>query len=187
MGEFTRLLKLSNDGDTEAQEALVVLVYDELKRIAANKLANERAGHTLQVTELANMGLMRIAETDGKLGKWNSSGHFFSAFAEAVRRILVENARRKRAQKRGAGAEHTEFDESKIECAPPGDEILRINDALSKLEVENPEVAMIVKWRFHAGYTYPEISKLLGIPERTLVRKFEGAKTWLYCELERSD
>lgn len=178
----------SNDDDFKSGDAdrLLALSYDELKRIAAHMMAKERSGHTLQATALVHEAYLRLADGEGDAGSWNSPAHFFSAAAEAMRRILIDNARRNKAAKRGGGAEHTELDHSKIATPTPPDELLTINTALDKLEAEDAQLATVVKLRYFAGMTVPETAQALGSSARTVNRQWECARAWLYREISES-
>ncbi|MGI9243131.1 MAG: ECF-type sigma factor, partial [Verrucomicrobiales bacterium] len=171
-----------DDGGEVADDVdrLLSLSYDELKRMAAHMMAKERAGHTLQATALVHEAYLRLADGEGNPGSWNSPAHFFSAAAEAMRRILIENARRKKAAKRGGGAAHTELDNSKVAMPTPPDELLAINAALDKLEAEDSRLATVVKLRYFAGMTIPETAQALGSSARTVDRQWECARAWLY-------
>ena len=183
MDEITRILEAANGGDTVAAEALLPLAYEELRRIAAQKMAGERAGHTLQPTALVHEAYLRLLGPDGKEMEWNSRGHFFAAAAQAMRRILIESARRKLTTKRGEGAEHTVIDGKEVEFAVPSEEILAVEEALKKLEAEDPHLAKIVMLRYFAGMTIPETAAALGVSTSTLDRHWQCAKAWLHREM----
>lgn len=183
MSELTKIFEAVESGDAQAGEMILPLAYEELRRIAANKMAGERAGHTLQPTALVHEAYVRLLGPDGEERQWNSRGHFFKAAAEAMRRILIESARKKMSQKRGAKVRHTELNESQLEFTVPSEEILAIEEALQKLEVESPEYAEVVKLRYFAGMTVPETAHALGISESTVHRIWRGARAWLYREV----
>lgn len=165
------------------QPDIVSLAYQELRRIAGRMMSDERPDHTLQPTALVNEAYLRLSKPDGSDRTWNSRAHFFSAAAEAMRRILIENARRKQALKRGAGAEHTEWDDSKIESPTPSEDLLAINEALDLLEAEDQALATIVKLRYFAGMSIPETAAALETSPRTVNRQWECARAWLYREM----
>ena len=183
MDEVSRILKAVEEGDTEAAEKLLPLAYDELRRIAAGKIAAERKGHTLQATALVHEAYLRLAGPDGEARHWNSRGHFFAAAAEAMRRILIESARRKAAMKRGGDQVRTEFNESQINAGQASDDILAVDEALKKLEREDPNLAEIVKLRYFAGMTVPETASALGVSPSTVDRAWRCARAWLYREI----
>ena len=185
MNEVTRLLDAVKDGDQAAAEELLPLTYQELRRISARMMANEREGHTLQPTALIHEAYLKLVGTDGEQPDWDSRGHFFTAAAEAMRRILIDHARGKRAMKRGGDYARTTWDEAKFETGIPTDEILSVNEALEKLERDNPTAAKVVKLRYFAGLTVPETASALGMAPRTVDRTWQGAKAWLYREISR--
>ncbi len=183
MSELTKIFEAVESGDSQAGEMILPLAYEELRRIAANKMAGERAGHTLQPTALVHEAYVRLLGPDGEERQWDSRGHFFTAAAEAMRRILIESARKKMSQKRGSNVRHTELNESQLEFTVPSEEILAIEEALQKLEVESPEYAEVVKLRYYAGLTVPETAHALGTSESTVHRIWRGARAWLYREV----
>ena len=139
LNELTHLLQAVERGDTEAGEQLLPATYDALRRIAANKMAQERAGHTLQPTALVHEAYLRLLDPNGEQRNWNSAGHFFSAAAEAMCRILIEHARRKQSIKRGGDRVRTTLDEANLAFEIPSDEVLAVDEALRKLQAEDPE------------------------------------------------
>lgn len=182
MTEVTRLLDQVRLGDAAASEKLLDAVYGELRRIAGSKLARERPGQTLQATALVHEAYLRL--TDGEASPhWNSRGHFFAAAAEAMRRILVENARRKGRPKHGGGAARVALDSSALEGQAQTPDLLALDEALSTLARTEPEKAELVKLRFFAGLTMPEAAAALGISLATAERRWTFAKAWLYAEL----
>ena len=183
MNDITRILNAVESGKLEAAEELIPLAYRELRQIAAGKMANERAGHTLQPTALVHEAWMRLAGPEGESPQWNSRGHFFAAAAEAMRRILIESARRKMSAKRGENPERATYHEDRIEASVPSDRLIAVDEALTKLEEQNPEFANIVKLRYFAGMTVPEIAVALDTSESTVNRTWKTAKAWLYREL----
>ena len=183
MNEVTRILKAVEEGDRDAAEQLLPLAYAELRRIAASKMASERPNHTLQPTALVHEAYLRLTDNDGAARTWNSRGHFFSAAAEAMRRILIESARRKQSLKRGGDRVQTTFSDSKLSGASRSDEVLAVDEALQKLEVEDPNLAQIVKLRYFAGMTVSETASALGVSESTIDRSWRCARAWLYREI----
>ncbi len=189
MSDLEIPLRESGSGKIEtgtASESMIPAIYRELRQIAGRMMADERPGHTLQATALVHEAYLRLAQTDGCVPPWKSRGHFFSAAAEAMRRILIEVARKKSARKRGSGAYHTPWDDSKIEVGTPAAELLEIDEALGKLEAEDTDLANLVKLRYFAGMTVPETAAALGISTRSVNRKWECARAWLYREISRS-
>lgn len=179
MSDVTRILSQIESGDPSAAEQLLPLVYDELRKLAAARLAHEKPGQTLQATALVHEAYLRLV--GGKAGDWNGRGHFFAAAAEAMRRILIERARRK-----GIGDRlwlPLEDLESVIPAAAAG--LVAVDDALTSLEAKDPLVAQLVKLRFFAGLTMPQAAEVLGIPLRTAERNWTYARTWLQRELSR--
>jgi RNA polymerase sigma factor (TIGR02999 family) len=180
MGDVTRILESIKKGDARATEELLPLVYNELRRLAAHKMANEAAGHTLQATALVHEAWIRLA---GANHGWQNRGHFFAAAAEAMRRILVDHARRKQSQKRGGGGPHEELDESLIVLSAPPDELLAVHDALDTLAREDPTAAELVKLRYFVGMTMEEAASALGLAPRTAERVWTYARAWLRREI----
>jgi RNA polymerase sigma factor (TIGR02999 family) len=182
MSEVTHILSAVGQGDPHAAEQLLLLVYDELRQLAAEKMAQERPGQTLQATALVHEAYLRLV-TAANAGHWNSRGHFFAAAAEAMRRILVENARRKRGPKHGGGYRRVNLDEA-VPCAPePAEELLSLNEALDELAREDPRKAELVKLRYFAGLSVQEAAEVLGVSRATADRYWAYAKVWLYCAL----
>ncbi len=177
MTDLTRILN-STAGDSRAAiEQLLPAVYDELRRMARAKMANESAGHTLQPTALVHEVWMRIAAPGEQ--SWESRGHFFSAAAEAMRRILVDHARRKMSQKRGAGLPHEELEEASFVLNEPPDDLLAVHEALDKLASEDPAAAELVKLRYFVGMTMEESASALGLSTRSAERLWTYARVWL--------
>ena len=178
MNEVTRVLSAIEQGDPHAAEQLLPLVYDELRRLAAQKLAQENPGQTLEATALVHEAYLRLVDTK-KAQHWNSRGHFFAAAAEAIRRILVESARRKSRRKRGGDwrRRDMEFIEPAVEGADP--DILAVDETLSLLACEHPEKAELVKLRYFAGLTLAEAASALGISSATADRHWRYARAWL--------
>ncbi len=185
MNEVTRILNAAEAGDTQAVEELLPLAYDEIRRMASGKMAGEREDHTLQPTALVHEAWLRLAGPDGGARSWKSRGQFFAAAAEAMRRILIESARRRAAQKRGGSPDRTVFAEENFAGEPPPDEMLAIDEALAKLESANSDFARVVKLRYFAGLTIPEIAAALETSESTVSRTWKSAKAWLAREMAR--
>jgi len=181
MSDITRILDSIERGQARAADELLPLVYEELRRLAAQKLAGEAAGHTLQPTALVHEAWLRLAGEDNQ--KWDGRGHFFAAAAEAMRRILIENARRKQAQKRGVNPERVKLEDVDVAVLADDETLLLVNEALEKLETEDPGAAQVVKLRFFAGMTNEEAGQALGISARTAKRYWTFARAWLFREL----
>jgi RNA polymerase sigma factor (TIGR02999 family) len=181
MSEVTHILSAIEQGDPHAAAQLLPLVYDELRKLAAQKLAQERPGQTLEATALVHEAYLRLVDTK-TVQHWDSRGHFFAAAAEAMRRILIDNARRKRRPKHGGGRERVALDEA-IPVSEPPEELLALDDALTKLAQREPVKAELVKLRFFAGLTIPDAAQVLGISVATAERYWTFARVWLYAEL----
>ena len=186
MADVTQILSRVDQNDAAAAERLLSLVYDELRELAAAKLAQEKPGQTLQPTALVHEAYLRLVGGEA-VERWNGRSHFFAAAAEAMRRILVEIARRKRRIKHGGGLGRINLDAILCGVAAPSDELLAIDDALVRLESLDPMAASLVKLRFFAGMTMPEAAAALGVPLRTAERNWTFARTWLFRELSPSD
>lgn len=186
MTEVTQILSQIEQGDSSAAEQLLPLVYDELRKLATAKLANEREGQTLQATGLVHNAYIRLVDVQ-RAQHWNSRGHFFGAAAEAMRRILIDNARRKRRPIHGGDLQRIDLDDATATAAEGShDEVLAVDEALCKLSDEAPEKAELVKLRYFAGMTLNEAADALGISRATASRYWAYAKVFLYCELEDS-
>ncbi len=181
MSDVTHILSAIEQGDPHAAEQLLPLVYEELRELAAQKMAQEKPGQTLEATALVHEAYIRLVDVD-KVQHWDSRGHFFAAAAEAMRRILVENARRKKSIKRGGHLERVELDED-FTRNTSADELLALNDALDKLAREDPLKAELVKLRCFAGLSHQEAARALGISRPTADRYWAYAKTRLYCDI----
>ena len=181
--EATRLLHAMEGGDRAAAEDLLPLLYDELRKLAMHKLANEAPGQTLQPTALVHEVWLRLVGSEQM--EFDGRGHFFAAAAEAMRRILIERARQKKSLKRGAGAERVNLDELELAVAADDDTLLLVDEALAKLAQEDADSAAFIKLRFFAGLTNDEAAQALGIPERTARRHWSFARAWLYREIRR--
>jgi RNA polymerase sigma factor (TIGR02999 family) len=182
MHEVTRILTAIEQGDPSAAEQLLPLVYDELRKLAAERMAQEMPGQTLQATALVHEAYLRLVDTE-KAQHWNSRGHFFAAAAEAMRRILIGNARRKHAQKRGGQAKRVDLDAIEIEDSPAGDKLLALEDALIRLAAKDPVKGELVKLRYFAGLTNQEAAAFLGISTATADRYWAYARAWLQNEI----
>ena len=177
MSEVTAILDRVHQGDARAAEELLPLVYEELRKLAAHRMANEAAGQTLQPTALVHEAWLRLAGEDKE--RWAGRAQFFAAAAEAMRRILIERARRRHAQKRGADAEHEPLEESRIELAAPTEEMLAVHEALDRLGAVDPQAADLVKLRYFVGMNMPEAAAALGVPQRSAERLWTFARAWL--------
>ena len=181
MSEVTRILSAIEQGDPHAAEQLLPLVYDELRKLAAQRLAQEKHGQTLEATGLVHEAYLRLVDVD-QVQRWDSRGHFFAAAAEAMRRILVENARRKKSSKRGGHLQRVDLDEDFTRHTSP-DLLLALNDALDNLAREDPVKAELVKLRCFGGLSHQEAAQALGISRPTADRYWAYAKTRLYCDI----
>jgi RNA polymerase sigma factor (TIGR02999 family) len=177
MDDVTRALNAVSDGDSSQQRALLESIYAELHTMAARKMALENPGYTLQPTALVSEAYLRLAGNDKD---WKNRRHFFGAASEAMRRILVEAARRRTAAKRGSGQKDTMFNDEEHNLPVPDERILEIHEVLDELEREDELKARIVKLRFFVGLKHREIAELLEISDKTVRRHWEGAKLWLY-------
>jgi RNA polymerase sigma factor (TIGR02999 family) len=183
MSEVTRILSAIEQGDPRAAEQLLPLVYDELRRLAAAKLAQEKPGQTLQATALVHEAYLRLVGGE-RPPPWNSRGHFFAAAAEAMRRILVDAARSKRSQKRGGGHARQPLDEAHLVAPEPGPDLLGLDEALDRLAARDREAAELVKLRFFAGLTAQAAAAALGVSDRTADRIWGYARAFLLKELK---
>jgi RNA polymerase sigma factor (TIGR02999 family) len=195
MPDVTQILSAIEQGDPNAAEKLMPLVYDELRRLAAEKMAQERPGQTLEATALVHEAYLRLVTPSkspaSKWGEqvgvgmhWKSRGHFFAAAAEAMRRILVENARRKRGLKHGGAFRRVDLDESALCVDDTDDEFLCLHGALDRLAEEDPKKAELVKLRYFTGLSVQEAADVLGISRATADRYWAYAKAWLYCAIQ---
>jgi RNA polymerase sigma factor (TIGR02999 family) len=183
VSDVTRILDRVQQGDPQAAEELLPLVYEELRHLAASRMAQEKAGQTLQPTALVHEAWLRL--TGSADGKWNGRAHFFGAAAEAMRRILIERARQKAAVKRGNGWERVDLEKVDIAADANSDTLLFVNEALEKLEREDPKAAELVKLRFFGGLTLEESGEVLGFSERTAKRIWAFARAWLFQEMRQ--
>jgi len=188
MPDVTRILKAAEEGDPAAAEQLLPLVYEELRKLAAQKLAREKPGQTLQATALVHEAYLRLVQSpQGEQGaapqSWDNRGHFFAAAAEAMRRILVEDARRKRSQKHGGRRERRELDDIQLTFNTGQEDLLALDDALAKLERENRQAAALVKLRLFAGLSVDEAADSLAISRRSGFRLWTYARAFLQADL----
>ena len=186
MSEVTRILSAIEKGDPHAAEQLLPLVYDELRKLAAAKLAQEKPGQTLQATALVHEAYLRLVDVN-KAQEWNSRGHFFSAAAEAMRRILLNRARDKKRQKRGGGWQRLDLDALAVADNASDDELIALDDALQRLAQENPACAKLVQLRFFTGMTLSEAATALGLARRSADRQWAYARAWLYEALKQDN
>jgi RNA polymerase sigma factor (TIGR02999 family) len=184
MHRVTHLLNAIRDGELEDAGALLPRVYEELRRLAASRMAQEAPGHTLQPTALVHEAWLRLFGPTQR--SWGNRAHFFGAAAEAMRRILVEYARRKQSQKRGGGVAPVELDESVLVLAAPTDELLAVHEALDKLAQEDATAAELVKLRYFVGMTMEEAASAMGVAKRTAEGLWTYARAWLRREIRRA-
>ena len=183
MADVTRILNAIEQGDPIATEKLLPLIYDELRILAAQKMSNEPHGQTIQATALVHDVYIRLVEE--KAQDWNSRGHFFRAAAEAMRRILVENARSKKRLKRGGDWKRIELKEADLITEQESDELFAVNEALDKLSLEEPSVADLVKLRYFAGLTIDQVAEIQGISRRSVIDHWAYARSWLTREITK--
>ena len=182
INDLTQMLHAAQRGDARVAEELLPLVYGELRKLAAAKMANEAPNQTLQPTALVHEAWLRLAGNENQ--KWDGRAHFFAAAAEAMRRILIDNARRKNAAKHGGGLQPVDLEEIQLASAADDTQLLRINEALEMLAADYPASADVVKLRFFVGMTNEQCAQALGISERTVKRHWTFAKAWLYDQLQ---
>jgi RNA polymerase sigma factor (TIGR02999 family) len=183
MNELTRILSAIGQGDPSAAEQLLPLVYDELRKLAARKLAREKPGQTLEATALVHEAYLRLVDAD-QAQHWTSRGHFFAAAAEAMRRILVEQARRKRRVRHGGGRVRVDLDRVSVIADEVAEDLLALDEALERLAAEESAAAAVVKLRHFAGLTAEDTAAALGMSLRTANRHWAYAKAWLYQQLQ---
>ena len=184
MPEITQLLESIDQGDPQAAEELLPLVYDQLRRLARLRMAKLPPGQTLQPTALVHEAWLRVHGSDAPIKPWSNRWHFFAAAAEAMRRILVDQARRKARVKHGGDRQRLDIDDFPLAAATDDDKILEIHDALTQLEAENETIAAVVKLKFFAGLTSSEIGNVMNVSEKTVQRHWSFAKTWLYQTIQ---
>jgi RNA polymerase sigma factor (TIGR02999 family) len=184
MAEVTRILSAIQQGDRHAAAELLPLVYDELRTLAAQKMAREKPGQTLQATALVHEAYVRLVDGE-KARQWDSRGHFFAAAAEAMRRILVDGARRRGAEKRGGGLDRIDLPELAESASDDPVDLLALDEALTRLEALHPEKAQVVKLRFFAGFTLEETARAIGIARATAQRHWAFARAWLFGQLHK--
>lgn len=184
--DVTRVLSAIEQGDPSAAEQLLPLVYDELRKLASQRLAHEKSGQTLQATALVHEAYLRLVDGE-KAATWNSRGHFFAAAAEAMRRIVVESARRKQAEKRGGKQERLELRDGDCVDLPVDDRLIDLDEALSKFALADPQSAELVKLRVFAGMSVDEAAQILGVSARTVKRNWAYARAWLGRHLSAYD
>jgi RNA polymerase sigma factor (TIGR02999 family) len=184
MSDVTRILNAIERGDTSATDELLPLVYEELRILAAQKLSHEPPGQTLQATALVHEAYIRLVGDEPR--SWENRGHFFAAAAEAMRRILVENARRKKREKHGGDRKRLDLVMVDAAINGPSEDILVLDEAIEKLAKEDPDAAKLVKLRYFSGLTMPEAATVLGLSQRTAEREWAYARAWLYDEIMHS-
>lgn len=183
MSDVTQLLDAIDRGNRQAAEELLPLVYEELRKLAAARMAHEQPGQTLQATALVHEAWLRLVGDES--ARFEGRGHFFAAAAEAMRRILIDRARKKLSLKRGARAERVNIDNLEVAAAADDDTLLAVDEAMAKLAKEDPDSAEFIKLRFFVGLTNEEAAQALGIPERTARRHWSFARAWLHREIRR--
>jgi RNA polymerase sigma factor (TIGR02999 family) len=185
MSEVTRILSAIEQGDPQAADQLLPLVYNELRRLAAEKLAQEKPGQTLQPTALVHEAYLRLVDVD-KVQLFDSRGHFFAAAAEGMRRILVESARRKKSLKRGGEFARRPLEEADVPLQGPPEQLLAVHDALDQLAEADPRAATLVKLRYFSGFTLAEAAEAIGISPRAADGVWAYARAWLFARLGAS-
>jgi len=183
MNEFTRIINAIEQGDPKAADGLLPLVYEELRVLAAQKMAQEKPGHTLQATALVHEAYIRLAGSEAQ--NWNSRTHFFGAAAEAMRRILIENARRKKRLRHGGDKQRVEMQDADLTIDAPCDDLIALDEALTKLGEEDPAKADLVKLRYFAGLTLEQAAEMLGISRATADRYWSYARAWLFDQINK--
>ena len=181
MSDVTRMLQAIERGEAQSSAELLPLVYEELRRLAAHKLSRERPGQTLQATSLVHEAWLRLVGAESR--KWEGQRHFFAAAAEAMRRILIENARRKQRQKRGGGWERVDVEQIQLAEPLPSNDLVALDEALTELAQRDPPAAELVQLRFFAGLTQQQATNLLGISRRTADRTWAYARAWLFQKI----
>lgn len=179
MSDVTQIIDAIARGDQHAPERLLPLIYQELRSLAASKLAQEPPGQTLEATALVHEAYVRLVDSEDRQ-KWNHRGHFFAAAAEAMRRILVEKARRKQRVKHGGEHQRVDMDDERLVCSVPSEQLVALDEALERFSLAEPEKAQLVKLRFYAGLSIEEAAEALGISRATASRQWTYARAWLY-------
>ncbi len=182
MSDVTQILSQIEHGDASAADQLLPLVYDELRRLATQKMALEKQGQTLQATALVHEAYVRLVDGEHHQ-RWDSRGHFFAAAAEAMRRILVERARRKQSLKQGGDRKRIELTESDLANDSKMDHLLAVNDVLDELQQHDSQAAELIKLRFFAGFGHQEASEMLGLTRRAADRIWATARAWMYARI----
>lgn len=185
MTDVTRILLQIESGDSSAAGQLLPLVYDELRKLATVRLAQEKPGQTLQATALVHEAYLRLVGNEPNGQSWDNRGHFFAAAAEAMRRILIDQARQKNSLRRGGDLDRHDVAQVEIAVPEPSLDLLSLNDALERFAVRDPEKAQLVKLRYFAGLTIPQAAQALGISSTTAERHWAYARAWLHAELSR--
>jgi RNA polymerase sigma factor (TIGR02999 family) len=186
MNDVTRILSAIEQGNPQAARELLPLVYDELRKLAAQKLTKEKPGQTLQATALVHEAYLRLVDAE-QARDWNSRGHFFAAAAEAMRRIVIDRARDRERLKRGGGGQRVDLDLGVLPDETPDEDLLALDEALQRLEQDDPISVNLVKLRFFAGLGQGEAAEALGLPRRTADRHWAFARAWLYDRLRRDE
>jgi RNA polymerase sigma factor (TIGR02999 family) len=186
MSDVTRILSAIEQGDPHAAEQLLPLVYDELRQLAAQKLAHEKPGQTLDATALVHEAYLRLVDVE-RARHWDSRRHFFAAAAEAMRRILIDRARRKATEKHGGARQRLDLDDVEVAVDARSADLVALDEALTRFAAEEPVKAQLVTLRYFAGLSVQEAADVLGISRATADRWWSYARTWLYCELRDTD
>jgi len=186
MSEITQILSAIDQGDPQASEQLLPLVYEELRKLAAERMLQEKPGQTLQATALVHEAYVRLVDV-GKAQRWSSRGHFFAAAAEAMRRILIENARRKKADKHGGAARKVDLEDAEFAAASTPETMLHLSDALDGLAQEDPAIAAVAKLRLFAGLSATDAAEVLGLSRASAFRHWTYARAWLHARLRETE
>ena len=186
MGDVTRILSSIEEGEPHAADEFLPLVYDELRKLASHRILQEQPDQTLQPTALVHEAYLRLVD-EAKSPHWRSRGHFFGAAAQAMRRILIERARRRGRIKHGGGRRRVELGSIDAAATAPPDELLALDEALGRLEQSDPASAKLVHLRYFAGLTMPQAAEVLGLPLRSAERTWAYARAWLHSELSPGD